>query len=454
MEDIHQLTASQASRALRLGEISAVGLVEALLARIAELDPSLRAWVAVDGEGARRAAVQADAQRASGVGGEKPLLGVPLGLKDIYDASGLPTTAESPIYAGFVPEQDATCVACLKDAGAIILGKTVTTEFAFVEPPPTRSPWDQAVTPGGSSSGSAVAVATRMCAAAMGSQTAGSTLRPAAYNGIVGFKPSYGRVSRAGIFPLAWTLDTVGILARSVEDAALLLGVMAGHDERDPLASTMPASDYSNQMVLASTRPPRIGILRAFLEDRATAEVIAHTAEVVQHLRDSGAEIVRIDSDETFERCFDDHQTIMATEAAAIHRHSHANRASDYGEKMRGLIERGLLIPGVDYLAAQQRRRGFSRQIDRLLDRCDIIVTPATPSVAPRDLSTTGDPSYQTPWTFAGLPTIALPTGLNSNGLPLALQLIGRRFEEGALLGAARWVEEVVAINLQPPLGR
>ena len=338
MENLHQLTASQAARAIWLGEISAVGLVEALLARITELDPFLQAWVTVDGEGALGAARQADAQRATGFAGAKPLLGVPLGLKDIYNASGLPTTAGSPIYAGFVPEADATSVARLKEAGAIILGKTVTTEFAFVEPPPTRNPWNQAVTPGGSSSGSAVAVATRMCPAALGSQTAGSTLRPAAYNGIIGFKPTYGRVSRAGIFPLAWTLDTVGILARSVEDAALVLGVMAGHDERDPLSSTKPVPDYSNQMILASTRPPRIGILSGFLEDRATAEVIAHTVDIVQDLQDSGAEVVSIDSDETFEQCFDHHLTIMATEAAAIHRRTHADRAAEYGEKMRGLI--------------------------------------------------------------------------------------------------------------------
>ena len=223
------LTIAQASQAIAGGKLSPPELMESLLEQIRELEPSLKAWVTLDEEAALRSARDAEAEISSG-GPRTPLHGIPIGVKDIYYTKGVLTTAGAPQYRDFIPGYDATSVAKLKDAGAIILGKAVTTQFADGDPSPTFNPWHREHTPGGSSSGSAVAVAARMCPAALGSQTGGSTLRPAIYNGVVGLKPTYGRISRYGVVPFAWSLDTVGIIARTVNDTALLLQAMAGHD--------------------------------------------------------------------------------------------------------------------------------------------------------------------------------------------------------------------------------
>ena len=243
MTEPYQMTASQLARRVRARETSPVEIVESLLARMDSLEPQLRAWVYVD-----RETVLADArqrqQELDTLPEVGPLHGVPIGVKDIFYTAGIPTTACSKVYQDFVPSFDAASLALLKQAGAIMLGKTVTTEFACLDPSDTKNPWNPAHTPGGSSSGSAVSVAVGMCPAALGSQTVGSVLRPASYNGVVGLKPTYGRVSRHGVVPVSWSLDTVGWMARSVEDAALLLQVMAGPDPNDPVAARFPAGDY------------------------------------------------------------------------------------------------------------------------------------------------------------------------------------------------------------------
>jgi aspartyl-tRNA(Asn)/glutamyl-tRNA(Gln) amidotransferase subunit A len=441
-DNLYRLTATDAAERIRQRRLSSVAFIEALLERIDQLDPKLHAWVTVDREGALDTARQADEDlRTRGPRG--PLHGVPIGVKDIFNVTGLPTAAGSRIYRDFVPQEDATSIARLKAQGAIVLGKTVTTEFAFIDPPPTRNPWNAERTPGGSSSGSAVAVATGMCPLALGSQTAGSTLRPAAYNAVIGFKPTYGRISRVGVFPLAWTLDTVGLFARSVEDVALLLQTMAGHDPRDPFSAREPVPDCLTQMAQARARAPRIGFIHGFFDERADAAVWAHTLEVVERLRAAGADVREVTVPESFGSAIDVHFTVMATEAAAIHRKTHAQRPQDYSPKMRAFVEQGLAIPGVDYLQAQQWRRRFRSEVERLLDGRDALLTPATPAAAPRDLSTTGDPSFQTPWTFAGLPAVSLPSGLDAQGLPLGVQLVGRSFAEGTLLGIAAWCLEM-----------
>ena len=231
MAEPFELTAAEAAQSVRRRELSPVKLVESLLGRIEALEPRLQSWVYLDREAVLSEARKKEAEVESGAG-LGPLHGVPIGLKDIYCTAGIPTTACSKIYADFVPDYDATTVTLLKQAGAIMLGKAVTTEFACLDPSPTVNPWNSAHTPGGSSSGSAVAVASRMCPAAMGSQTVGSVLRPASYNGVVGFKPTLGRVSRYGVIPISWSLDTVGWLVRTVEDAALLLTVMPARPAR------------------------------------------------------------------------------------------------------------------------------------------------------------------------------------------------------------------------------
>ena len=440
------------ARDLRDGRTTATALVSEAIERAKALEPSLRAWVTLDREGALRAASKADEELHVGAHNDRPLLGVPIGVKDIYDVAGIPTEAGSPIYQGSIPTTDATCIARLKQAGAIVLGKTVTTEFAFIDPAPTRNPWDLEATPGGSSSGSAAAVSSLTVPAALGSQTAGSTLRPAAYTGIVGFKPTYGLISRVGIFPLAWTLDTVGVLSRTVEDAGLMLQAMAGHDPRDPFSLQTTIPDYAAELGRHRATPPRIGVVREFFEERSTPEVLEHFASVLDVLQRTGALINEFSFAEGFERAMTAHRAVMATEAAAIHRSNFSERPHEFGPRIGAFVREGLTISGVDYVEAQRYRGRFRGQVEALFAECDVLLTPTTPAPAPRDLTTTGDPSFQMPWTFAGLPTISIPTGLSRDGLPLGVQLVGQTLEEGRLLGVARWCEEVLGVDLVPPI--
>ena len=452
MTEPHELTAANAARAIRDGSLTSSSLIATLIERHAAFDEALQAWEVFDDEGATRSSTSAS---ADGPSQPLPLSGVPFAAKDIFNVEKLPTGAGSPIYRGRVAQQDSTVVSRLRAAGAIPLGKTVTTEFAFLEPSRTVNPWNRSATAGGSSSGSAVTVASRMVPFALGSQTAGSTLRPAAYNGVVGFKPTYGRISRAGVFPLAWTLDTIGIICRSVEDAALVLQQVAGADPLDSLSADEAVGEYVGDLTDASTHPPTIGVLRdQFVFSRSSGEVGVHVQEQVDRLQQSGATVIDVRLEADIEQAMESHVTVMATEAAAIHRTTLANHASDYSDVMREFVERGSEILGADYLDAQRLRLRFSRAVDALFDRCDVVLTPSTPTPAPRNLETTGDPSFQTPWTFAGVPAISIPSGLSEDGLPFGIQLIGPRFVEGALLQAAAWCEQVLDVKLEPDLAR
>src|SRR5881628_1631402 len=282
---LHELGAVDAARAIREKVLSPVDLVEALLARIDLIDGRVQAWALVDRDGARAAARAMTDEAARGVL-RGPLHGVPFGAKDIFYSAGLRTEAGSKVMAGFVPEYDATSVARLKSAGAILFGKLHTTEFATTDPAPTRNPWNLACTPGGSSSGSAAAVAARMVPLALGTQTIGSNVRPASYCGLVGLKPTFGRIGTRGVMALSYTQDHVGLMARSVEDIALLLSLTAGHDSDDPSSARVPVPDYLT--ALTRRRPPRVGLLREFLE-RATPEVADVTAQAVKRLARAGA---------------------------------------------------------------------------------------------------------------------------------------------------------------------
>ena len=449
MPEPFELSIADAAQQIRSGGLSPVRLAQSLLDRIDELDPALLAWVTIDREEVLNTARQRELELERD-GPKGPVHGIPVGLKDIFYTAGMKTTACSRIYADFVPSYDATCVARIKDAGGIVLGKAVTTEFATGDPSPTRNPWDPAHTPGGSSSGSSVAVATRMCAAALGSQTGGSTCRPAAYNGIVGLKPTYGRISRYGAVPVSWSLDTVGILVRSVEDAAIMLQVMAGHDPNDPGSASVSVPDYLQQMA-EWNRPPRIGLPREFFSDKSSREVWQHTEEVAQKLAQAGAEVKEISLPESFATAHSSQRIVMNVEAAAFHEEFFRHRADEYGPVLRSSIEVGMLIPGVRYIQAQRMRRQFRQDMVEMVKGVDVVLTPTTPAPAPRDLNTTGDPVFQSPWTSCGLPTIALPSGLATSGLPLSVQLGGLPFEEGKLLAFAGWCENSLGINLSPP---
>ena len=333
MPELHELSVAEAAAQIREGTLSPVALAESLLTRIDALDGDLRAWVTIDRDAVLSAAREreAEVQRGDPLG---LIHGVPVGLKDIFYTEGMLTACGSKVNADFVPEFDATSVAKIKAAGGIILGKAVTTEFASGDPSPTCNPWNLEHTPGGSSSGSSAAVAARMVPAALGSQTGGSTCRPAAYNGIVGVKATYGRISRYGVAPLSWSLDHVGILTRTVADGALMLTVLSGADDNDPGSLREPVPDFSAQMA-EHDRPPRIGLVRQYYQDYATPEMWAHTEAVANQLAEAGAEVEEISLPDSFAVVHSFQRIVSNVECAGVHEVNHRIRAADYGPRIR-----------------------------------------------------------------------------------------------------------------------
>lgn len=449
MPESFQLTTAEAARLIRTKEMSPVDLARSLLERLDSLEPRINAWVYLDREAVLSDARQKEAEVQSGAD-LGPLHGVPIGLKDIYYTAGIPTTACSKVYADFVPSYDATTVALLKRAGAIMMGKTVTTEFACMDPSPTLNPWNPAHTPGGSSSGSAVAVATEMCSAALGSQTVGSVLRPASYNGVVGLKPTFGRVSRYGVIPVSWSLDTMGWMTRTVEDAALLLQVMAGPDPQDPVAARRPVPSYMDGLVDPS--PPRIGLLRRFFFEHADEETRKNVEDVAERLSQAGAIVEEIPLPDSIDSANEDQRMVMAVEGASFHQPMYERQAEDYQPLIREMIRWGLSVDAVTYSRAQENRRRFLDDMEQVSQQVDILLTPSTPTPALADVTNTGNRLFQGPWTSCGLPAITIPSGLAASGLPFGIQLASAHFEEAKLLAAARWCEAVLDLHLSPPV--
>ena len=424
MPELTELTASEAAQQVRQRELSPVTLAECLLQHIDRLEPRVQAWVTLDRSGALATAQQlaAEAQRGSIRG---PLHGVPIGIKDIYWTAGLKTTCGSRIFTEHVPSYDATTVARLKQAGAIILGKTVTTEFATADPGPTRNPWNLEHTPGG------------------------SIQRPAAFCGVFGLKPTHGRVSTYGVFPVSWCLDHAGPLARTVTDVALVLQVLAGHDPLDASSSRAPVPDYV-QAVQRVEHPPRLGLVRQFYLERADPELRAHTEGIAEQLARAGAVVEEVKLPDSFSAVLSAHRTIMHVEAAAVHAELFRQHADLYRPRLRATIETGTLIPSIYYLQAQRIRRQFRQDMGQLFQRIDFLLAPAATGPAPRGLTSTGDASFNSPSSFSGLPAITIPSGLSAAGLPLAIQFIGPAFAEDRLLAAARWSEGTLNVNLKP----
>ena len=450
MAETHELSAAELARQIRDRKITPVEVSQSFLERMDVLEPSLDAWVRVDRETVLSDAQERQAALESGAA-TGPLHGVPIGIKDIYHIAGIPTTAGSKVYADYVPDETAVTIDLLRKAGAIMLGKTVTTEFACLDPSHTKNPWNPAHTPGGSSSGSAVSVAARMCPIAMGSQTVGSVLRPASYNGIVGLKPTYGRVSRRGVVPVSWSLDTVGWMGRTVEDMALLLQVMAGPDELDPVASKLPAGDYLSD--LESAKTPKIGLITSFFMEESDQETQQMTRAILDQLKSAGASVVDVTLPESFDTAFQDQLMIMGVEAAAFHKPMYEKQAADYRPKLREMLRQGLETDAVTYTKALERRLRFSADMRVLAEQADVLLTPSTPTAPLADLTNTGDTRFQGPWTSCGLPTITLPAGLAKSGLPMGIQLIASPFEEARLLAIARWCEKFIDVQLAPPVG-
>jgi Asp-tRNA(Asn)/Glu-tRNA(Gln) amidotransferase A subunit family amidase len=429
--DLSSLGARETAEAVRAGRVSAVELVEACLARMRALDFELKAWAHIDGEGALAVACERESEaRAGRLRG--PLHGVPIGVKDIFDVAGMPTTGGAKSFAHTRPSADAGSVARIRAAGAIVLGKTVTTEFAYRDPAPTRNPWNHGHTPGGSSAGSAAAVAARMTPLALGSQTVGSVLRPAAYCGVVGFKGTHGLVPVSGVIPLAWSLDHVGVLTRSVGDAALAMSVLAGRD-LEPSAVSAP------RLALA---PELLG--------RASREVTAHIEAVADAFARAGATVSKVELPASFHVLASAGLTVLEAEAASYHEPWFGKHADQYGSEMRSLIEAGLRVPATAYVNANRVRLAFRGEVTPLLAAHDALLCPTAPAPAPAGLGSTGDGSLCSPWSNAGVPAITLPSGIASSGLPHAIQLVQAAGASSRLLGVAAWCERVLGFTRVP----
>lgn len=426
------LGVTEAAAQVRAGTLSPVALVEACLERIRAHDARLRAWAYVDEAGARAVARECLAEaRAGRLRG--PLHGVPVGVKDIFHVAGMPTTAGARPWAHRKPGEDAASVALVRAAGAVILGKTHTTEFAYRDPAPTKNPWKDGHTPGGSSAGSAAAVAARMIPLALGSQTVGSVLRPAAYCGVVGFKGTHGLVPVAGVIPLAWSLDHVGVFTRSVADAALAIGVLASRD-----------------LAPEPIRAPRFAIAPA-LWRRATPEIAAHLQATADAFARAGASVTEVKLPASFDEIHAAGLAVMEAEAAAYHERDFGVHAGEYGPEMRKLIESGLKQTATAYVRANRARLAFREAMTPILAAHDALLSPTAPAPAP-DLSTTGDGALCAPWSYAGVPAISLPSGQGASGLPLAIQLVQGPGASARLLGAAAWCESQLAFSQAPVL--
>lgn len=419
---------------LEAGSLTCRELVERCLNRIAEREAEIRAWVFVDAEGARRQAEERDRELRNGLR-RGPLHGIPVGIKDLFDVQGWPTRAGSRLLGQTPATEDSVAVARLRAAGAVILGKTVTTPYASFDPPLTRNPWNPERTPGGSSSGSAAAVAAGMCLAALGSQTGGSITRPASYCGVSGCKPTYGLVSVRGVFPLAPSMDHVGPIARCVGDLARLLDVIAD----------VPPGLFS----VAVTKPPRIGRLRGFFHDQAEAEAQELFERSLHRFREAGAEVREVALPPSFTDIHRQHRIIMAVEAAAFHEARLRQVPADYPPRITELLTEGLNTSAVDYVRARQQQERAKEEVLDCFRDCDVLAAPATTGPAP-NASSTGDPVFNSPWSFTHLPVVSFPIGLSSDGLPLAVQLIGRPFDERQLFAIAEWCQQEWWSSQQP----
>jgi len=433
------LSAAHAAQQIRDGKLTSEELVQACLERIRALEPKVQAWTFLDEDHALAQARAADERKRSGepIG---PLHGVPVGVKDIFDTADMPTENGTVLHRGRMPRQDAVPVSRLRAAGAVILGKTVTTECAYFSPGKTRNPHNPEHTPGGSSSGSAAAVAAGMVPLALGSQTNGSVIRPAAFCGVYGFKPTHGLVPRTGVLPLSRTLDHVGLFARSIEDAALLLEQLQGHDERDP--DTRPRARIPFEK-LAAEEPPIPPVL-AFIKtphwERADADTKEAFAELVEAL---GPHVEQVELMPSALDAWDWHRTIMSAEMAAnLEREWRAGKEK-LSPQLRELMERGRVVRAVDYQRALRSIGPVVESFDELfMERYDAILTPCALGAAPKGLASTGDPAFCSLWTLLGMPAVSLPLMRGENGLPLGVQLVGRRNFDARLMRTARWLVE------------
>jgi aspartyl-tRNA(Asn)/glutamyl-tRNA(Gln) amidotransferase subunit A len=477
-DELHYQSLSQLGQMIAKKQMSPVELAKVLLARLESLQPTLNSSITILHEESIAAARQAE-KEIQGGNYRGPFHGIPVGLKDLYNTQGIRTTSGSAIFKDYVPDADCAIAERFKSAGAYCIAKLNMTEFAF-DPTgdnfhygPARNPWNPECLTGGSSSGSGAAVASGQCPIAMGSDTGGSVRIPAALCGVVGHKPTYGLISRYGVTPLAWSLDHVGPLTRTVEDTAMTLDVLAGHDPRDPTSSKRPVPNYRDALG-SSIKGMRIGIPKEYIWDALDPDVESAVKIAIKEFESLGAIVDEVSIPHLRIAPFI-LGIVISAEATAYHAKLIRERGSEYGPMIRLRMEAGFFITGADYIRAQQARRMVNREFHQALSKVDILVTPTIPVTAPKydethypeelydrarghvDLGSTSRPVREALTRFtrlfniSGIPTISIPCGLSSNNLPIGLQLAGRSFADATVLNAAYAYEQVTEWHKRRP---
>jgi len=430
------MSATEAAEAILDGKVTSEEFVSACLDHIAGIEERIGAWAYLDPDHALKQARAADQalQEGKGIG---PLNGIPVGVKDIFDTKDMPTEDGTVLHAGRQPEADATAVALLREAGAIILGKTVTTELAVYAPGKTRNPHDPECTPGGSSSGSAAAVAAGMVPLAIGTQTNGSVIRPASFCGVYGYKPTYGRISRHFVLQQSRPLDQIGVFARTIEDIALIAEQLMAFDDRDPDTRLRARPKLVETQAQEPPVPPRLAFVKTPVWDQAETDTKEAFGELVAHL---GENVFEVELPEIFNDAVEQHRMIMEADLARSFKREYAHGKDKLSAILREMIERGQQVLAVDYNDAVSRIPVYNRALDKVFEWYDAILTPATTGEAPVGLESTGSPIFCTIWSLCGMPAITLPILQGAHGMPLGVQLAGPRDDDARLLRTARWL--------------
>ena len=445
MSEYWRLSLSEGLRRMEEGALTAAEWVRSLLSRIDACEEQVKAWVQVDAEGALEAAKSVDDARSAGeeLG---PLAGAPYAAKDIFGVRGLKMEAGTEIFKGQTAEEDAACVARVRDAGAVAMGKAVTTPFAQGDPSITRNPWNTERSPGGSSSGSAAAVGAGMVPAAFGSQTTGSTLRPAAYCGVPGLKPTYGRIPKTGVMSVSWNFDHLGVIARTVEDIAIIMEVVSGPDGADHSTVNVPPP-AANQ---TPRKPEKIAYLKHLL-DLASGEVAEWTERTVAQVKSKGIEVEEVELPLSMDEINAAHFIGRCVDLASCHQDLYEAHRDDLPPFVRRSMTIGYMTPAVHYAKALRVRASFTRKMDDLMERYDLFMLPSFDSAAPPWAESTGGPAFLQPLTFSGQPAITLPLGRGDMNLPLGIQFGAVRCGEEKLLAMARWFEEEMGWRAEFP---
>ncbi|TCN21144.1 amidase [Mesobacillus foraminis] len=442
------LTIADSHRLLREKQISPTELVSLFIDQIDKVDPQVKAWVRVEKAQAVERA-KALEMKMKDPDELPPLFAIPYGAKDIMYTKGIPTEGGSLVNKGFIPDRNAKVIEKLQNSGAILLGKTTTTEFAnWGGPPETRNPWNLNHTPGGSSSGSAAAVAGGMAMLSLGTQTAGSLSRPAAYNGLTVLKATYGRISKAGVIPASWSLDHIGAFTRTVEDTVLVYNEISGPDPDDSATWTLPKQNLRIQ----EQRGYTVGVVIDDYFQDTDAEVKRTMEEAIREFERMGFTITYIRLPDSLEAANAAHHIVMKSEVAHFHEEEFLKDASRFGFFLQEFIRDGLQIKANDYLKAQRIRTVFRQEVSDLFKQVDLLLTAATPTPAPEGILATGSPAFNLPFTNAGVPTLTLPAGYTKNSnLPMAIQLIAAPLEEQKLIDAGYLFQKQTDWHLNIP---